>query len=497
MLLQSEIAAHVSAAARGVLLDLTWNYVQKRSAYADAAGSVWMVSGSENHDTMRKSSYLLFEQVLEAAGRGKDLLADGHSVSDHRARWTEWWKEYFRQRAREGISSEIASPTYDIYGLECFANLRDLAGSDVLRRLAEEFETLFWADYAQDFLPSTGVRGGGMTRVYKDASLTLGARENLLPATYMYGWHDNAPQATNPAALIMAASSYRPPGVVSAMALHPRPQSYVSRHFGLGSQLSDAQGIAYLMTFPGGNASIRRDSWRTPSYVMGTFGVDASLSYTALNGQDRAMGVMFASGINHRIIVAGLGTDDGGRRGLWEIYGVSRKNCLVVARDVHASESSGTRIFISSGEPWDNRVQVGDWLFTQAGAAYAAIRIATGGYSATTVTDGTMLDLADMWAPIVIQTGLAQDYVDFSAFQKSVTANAWDFSNGRLTYHSEAGNDFTVWRQSTLTPQVDGAPSELNPTLTYDSAYMRGVHGEDTVTLSFPGMTPVTLNFAY
>jgi hypothetical protein len=262
-------------------------------------------------------------------------------------------------------------------------------------------------------------------------------------------------------------------------------------------QVQDPQGIAYKMTFPNGGASIRREGWRTPAYAMGTFGIDLSLSYTALNGQDRAMGVMFASDVNHRIMIAGNGTDQNGRRGMAEIHGVSGKDCLVVARDTHATQSSGTRIFVSSGQPWDNRVQVGGWLFTLAGSGYAAIRVATGNWTETAVTGGTMLDLSDMWAPIAIQTGSVEDYASFGDFQQSVMDNAWEYANGRLSYTSEAGNTFEVWSQSTNTPKLDGAPLELNPTLTYDSAYLHGVHGEDAITLRFPGMQDEVLDFSY
>lgn len=497
LLLHPVTSARLDANARAALLDLMWTYVQNRSLVSDAAGTVWAISGSENHDAMRKSAYLLFTQVLALAGRGDDLLADGHSVSEHHAQWSEWWKGFLRARAHEGVSCEIASPTYALYGLQCVANLRDFADDDVLRRLANDFESLFWADYAQDFLAPTAVRGGGMSRMYKDVSMTQGNRENLYATTWMYGWHERAPGATNPAALIMATSDYRPPQIVTRMATEPVSQAYVSRHFGLGTQVQDPQGIAYMLSFPNGNASIRRESWRTPYYVLGGFTIDLSASYTALNGQNRAMGVMFANDVNDRIIVAGNGTDDGGRRGMAEIYGVSRKDCLIVARDSHASQSSGTRIFVSKGALWDNRMQSGDWVFTRAGGGYAAIRVASGGWTETAVTDGTMLDLGDMWAPVVIQTGTSDDYASLAAFQQAVSDNAFTYSAGKLGYTSEAGNAFELSSHSATQPKVDGQNVELNPALTYDSPYIQGVHGQDTVTLAFPAMTSVTLDFEY
>jgi hypothetical protein len=497
VMLHPETRSHLTAAARQTLLDLMWSYLHQRSLLADATGSIWNVSGSENHDLMRKTSYLLFSQILSTGGRGKDLLADGHSVDEHHSAWTEWAKRYLQSRAREGISCEIASPTYDLYSVQGIANLRDLSDSPVVRRLADAFLTLFWADYAQDFLHATGVRGGAMTRMYKDASLTQGTRENLIATTYMYGWHEAVPTNTNPDALIMATSDYRPPAIVSSMALEPAAHAYVARHFGLGTQVTDAQGIAYTMSFPNGNASIRRQSWHTSDYVLGSVSLDLTASYTALDNQNRAMGVMFASNVNDRIIVAGNGTDDDGRRGNAEIHGVSGKDCLLVARDTHATNSSGTRIFVSKGALWDNRVQAGGWLFTHAGGAYVGVRVANGNWSETSMADGTMLDLSDMWSPIVIQTGVAGDYASFAAFQSSVMDNMFVFGAGRLSYRSEAGNTFEIWSQSANLPRVDGHPVELNPALTYDSPYLRGVHGENQVTLMYPGMMNQVLDFAY
>ena len=140
-------------------------------------------------------------------------------------------------------------------------------------------------------------------------------------------------------------------------------------------------------------------------------------------------------------------------------------------------------------------MQSDGWLFVRAGAGYAAIRAASGGWTETAVTDGTMLDLADMWAPVVVQTGTVDDYPTFEAFQAAVLDNAFTYAAGKLSYTSEAGNTFEVWSHSATQPKVDGADIELNPALTYDSPFIHGVHGEDTVTLQFPGMTSLVLDF--
>ena len=39
-----------------------------------------------------------------------DQLDDGHSIEEHYCAWVDYFKEYFRQRARGGLNCEIAPP---------------------------------------------------------------------------------------------------------------------------------------------------------------------------------------------------------------------------------------------------------------------------------------------------------------------------------------------------------------------------------------------------
>jgi len=481
-----------------VLEGLMWTYVRRRSRVDDALGSVWAIHASENHDAMRKSNYALFVQALQAAGRGDDVLADGLTVTNHFTAWQRYWKEWFRQRAREGIHVEIASPIYAKYTLQTHYNLRDFARSSILRRLAGDFLTLYFADAAQDFLPSVGVRGGAMTRAYKDAHLTRGSRDGLRPITWIYEWHDAVPGSTNPSILAPATSSWRPPPIVGAIATRrTTPHQYISRRFGQGTTRTDAEGIHYSITFPGGDSSLRRFSYWAPEYVVGTLTVDPAREYVALIDQNRWMGAIFATDPEHRIVVHGRGDIDSGRTGYTEITGITGTACSIVARDPGAESSIGTRIFVSYGAPWTNRVEEGGWLFTRAGDAYAAVRPAAGGWVIHSVADGKMLDMPDMWAPVVLQMGRASDYASFSSFRSSVLANPFDYSGGRLRYESEAGDVYEVWANSDRLPRRNGRVPSLNPAKTYGSPHILSWHGDDTVRLSFPGMTSLVLDFSY
>jgi hypothetical protein len=43
-----------------------------------------------------------------------------------------------------------------------------------------------------------------------------------------------------------------------------------------------------------------------------------------------------------------------------------------------------------------------------------------------------------MWAPVIIQMGRAADHEGFEAFHASVKDNKTEYSDGKLTYVSEA-----------------------------------------------------------
>lgn len=485
--------ARLTPQARADIQDMMWLFIRTRSRTSDAQGDTWVYHGSENHDAMQKGSYLLCAEALKDApgyGPGR-VLADGQTLAQHATAWSGYFQRYFTARAGEGINAEIASPIYAKYSAGVYYNLMDFAESPALRILAQRFITLYWADTASDWTLS-GVRGGGETRCYKDNYLRVGSQYSFHPLLYGYGWH-GVSSTVRIFGLIPAASSYRVPALITACATDPaRPNYlYTSRRFGrAGSVVGDDNFIA----FDSGNSNLRRDTWVTPDYTMGTLTFDMNRAYTQITDQNRAMGVMFASGPNNRVMVFGKGnpTDD---KSYADLNGVTRANCMVVQRDQNANNSgSGTLVFVPQGM-WNARVESGGWLFLQSGNAYCAVRPAGGGYTAATAASGVDLSMGDMWAPVIIQMGQAANYADFAAFQASVIANPLTYSSNTLNYTSEAGDIFTVYANSKTTPRVNGTTLALNPTRTYNSPYLQMVHGTDVATVSYPGYDDLLLNF--
>ncbi len=484
--------ARLTTQARTNIQDMMWNFIRTRSRASDAQNT-WDIHDSENHDAMQKGSFLLCAEALrDAPGYGSGMvLADGQTLAQHATAWSGFFQRYFTSRAEEGINAEIASPIYAKYSVGVYYNLMDFAESPVLRTLAQRFVTLYWADTASDWTRS-GVRGGGEARCYKDNYVRLGSQYSFYSLLYGYGWHATSSTART-YGLIPAASSYRVPALITACATDPaRPNYlYTSRRFG---REGGSVGLDYIIGFDSGNSNMRRDTWVTPDYTMGTITYDMNRQYTQISDQNRAMGVMFASGPNNRVMVFGEGSsiDD---KSYADLTGVTRANCMVVQRDQNANNSGSGMLAFVPNALWNARVEASGWIFLQSGNAYCALRPAGGTYTATAAAYGVDISMSNSWAPVIIQMGQASGYADFAAFRTSVIANALTFSSNILNYTSEAGDVFTFYANSKTTPQVNGTTVNLNPAKTYDSPYLSMTHGTDLATVSYPGYQNLLLNF--
>ena len=159
-----------------------WIYARSRidpsaSSWNNASRGAWYISGSENHDANWNVCNLLAAQILrhaEAPYGPETKLADGRTVEEHYQAWVDYWKENFRQRAREGFTCEIAHPS--VYGMQTISiwySVADLADPADLRKAGRDCLDLFWAKIACEFEPRTGIRSAW--------ACTRG---------YVYNWHE-------------------------------------------------------------------------------------------------------------------------------------------------------------------------------------------------------------------------------------------------------------------------------------------------------------------
>ena len=205
---------------------LTWLSPRSKVEWAALPESWLLTDGSENLDATRKASLFLSALALNITQPDTRLELDGKTVAEHAAAWETHWTTYFQHRAVEGIGVEMGSPTYGKYALQNYVNIADLAG-ETLGKLAGDFLQLWFADAAQAFLPTTGVRGGAHNRVYRDAAFFSPQSDDFRGFSWLYGWwHADAvvdqkqvnEAMTTPQMTILATSTWQPLPVVTAMA---------------------------------------------------------------------------------------------------------------------------------------------------------------------------------------------------------------------------------------------------------------------------------------
>ena len=202
---------------------MAWLSPRSKVAWASAPDSWVVTDGSENLDATRKACLYLSALALNISHAGKMLQLDGKTVAEHAAAWQVHWSLYFRHRAVEGLGVEMGSPTYNKYSVQNYLNLADLA-SPSLAALASDFLQLWFADAAQAFIPSTGLRGGAHNRVYRGQEFFSPEADSIIGFTWLYGWwetHDATmagKAAATPQLTLFATSMWQPLGIITAIA---------------------------------------------------------------------------------------------------------------------------------------------------------------------------------------------------------------------------------------------------------------------------------------
>lgn len=467
---------------------------------------------SENHYLNDRRRYHLSLEILRRAKRfGPEAEINGRKLGEQCKAWERFWIRYFQDRANEGVDMEVAHPSsYGSCTVGVYYDLADLVENPEVRRLAGNFLTLFWAEVASEFNPRTGQRSGlGETR----NPLYDGQRNYWAQALlYCYGWHDQAPSPEAGLSVVTFCGGYRPPEILAAIARNPDRGAYqvTSRRAGMLATDNCSQGYPIMFDETGGSR-LRRDVYYTSDYALATITYDPNRAYRSSITLAQTMGATFAANAHLRINVIGTGFYPNRAT-----CGITGAGVSIIARDPNAVEgrgrfkSNGTRIFLNNQTLWENRVEApSGWFFTRASDAYAAIRVAGGGYGMTTKTyvwpdrqlkevertNGHYLELKDMWAPVVLQMGRAKDYESFEAFQASVKDNPFTYEDSKLTYTSEAGDIYEAWAKFTSLPTINGKTINLNPVKTYDSPFLSMEHGSNKAVIRCRGLEDVVLKF--
>ncbi len=490
--------ARLTPEAETALREIFWDSARRhcRIEYADPERT-WWIWGSENHGAMRSSGFWGTAHILKDSPEYRDRrYEDGSTPAEMAAAWDAFYRRFAQERAGKGLLVEIAS-TYNKYTLQGWYNMADFATDPVLKKRMKMLLGLFWADWAIEQID--GVRGGGKHRIYPGRNSTATAFFSGSGMSWYY-FGLGAPRSQHPGHMCAATSTYRPPLCVVDMALDVEGRGtyeYVSRRMGLNvlPKPEEADWQTYVMQPDYGG--ILRYTYCTPDFIMGTSMVEARPheEWAAISSQNRWDGVVFGGARDACIFAQPLKPERG------SVYNshrtIQHKGVMILQKLRTHRHAHGQRVWFAESL---QRTEEDGWVFSEAPAAYAACRVASG---ATHWEDavpedgaaGAWLACEDEYAPIILEVARSSDVDDFEAFRAAIRANQLSLDDGVLHYRSSFyGDEFTFHTESASPPELNGQPLDFRPSKAYGSPFIQSEWGSGVVVLQKDGRR-VVLDF--
>lgn len=492
----SRNAGRMTPEVEAACMTILWEY----AVYAhdsldndlDRTGT-WHLYISENHHM--QAAVLLWHVARlaqlnpEYSGRAYN---DGTTPTEQYAAWTAYFKEYFAERARRGLMTEVGSENYNLILLKGVYNLFDFASDDALRNQAENFLHLFWAVWAQEQID--GVRGGGAVRVRPSGADRIGHHHLRDMAWYYFGIGDSdAPLRYESPYLTALTSGYCPPALVTELATDVRGRGeYEIRFRSPGRAEGDGYEPTTLRVRPSGTG-IHGYTYCTPDFIMGTLMVDSRPvpDWVVISSQNRWQGAVFAGHPRARIFVQSRAAREGASyNAQWT---VQSRGTMIIHKLKFNDWAAETRVWFSS-PGLDNYIEEDGWVFVEAPHAYAAVRPVSGGYTWQLADDriaqGRWLVCEDEWTPVILEVARKSDFKDFSEFRDAVAALPMEetlsvYSRRSLTvaYEGLGGDRFHLHTDYRLPPSINGVPVEYDLNMAYDSPFVRGAYGSGVIHL--------------
>lgn len=478
-----------------------WLAAKANSKLAEAKRDVWDMEGSENHHLSSKTCDLLAAQFLrnipEYANQKYD---DGSTPAQQYEARRAYFLKWIDARAKRGQFVEAGSPSYQAESVTALFNLRDFAEDPLLRRKADMYLDLTYAVIAEETLLTS--RGGPKSRVKVgheyDAATDRG-----------YDVLFNAPGRTFVPLGVGAhsTSNYYPPPVVVNLARDTTGRgvySFTTRWPGPvaegGSKsANDPDGVLWRTLDP--ERSVLRCGFATPTYVVGSAGLDAKWLDDVSMGF-RWQGVVFESDPVARIGFEVKPADKKDWHGFNPFFSVQDRNLLITQKwapvppNPQTSLPAYLRVYFSS--VLDEVQEEGGWIFVKDGKAFAAVKVVAGGYQWTPAwKHADSLDKSKLAfitlnaenAPVILIANQAADYKhDFDAFKSAVKAQPIRYVDGVLNFAT------ITFSGPSRAPQVNGQTVNLAPSRGYYSPFIRSEwnsgliyirKGNDTEILDF------------
>ncbi len=514
------IQERLSENTQAIVKNAIWQWAYNNDWHFDPADieqDIWNIWESENHDIMRGSLCWMIAKILKDSPDYQDntYSSDKSVKTFHKKNielsgsdkveivprvkyehWDKYFTVYLSERGKRGLFAEIDSPGYAKHTLQCLYNLYDFAdsGSEV-KRLAKALLDLWWADWASEQIDAC--RGGSKVRCARGGGLyALGASQSgLYQSGRLYSWIYTGlgEQASlNHCVMPAATSDYMIPDVVIDIALDVEGRGKyetISRRPSANKQPRPESVGTYNQTRiyplnPDWNGKVKY-SYCTPSFIMGCdFSPKTHYSDWYGWGQNLWAGIMFSGNPDDLIYPEAL--TDKGERGFTynQHWAVQNKNTMILQRNKYGWLVGDMRLWFGKNL---ERYESEGWIFVKAQKAYAAVKVAFGGY---TWDDENWLRLSDIDSPIIFEAACKEDYSDFDAFKEDVLGNklviqgeatskdvpetgAFAMRNDVLYYEGilDSGN-FTFYFRSDRTPEINNIPINYAPDFTFKSPFI-------------------------
>jgi hypothetical protein len=488
-----------------------WEYARKSSKLDRAEhkkSRTWHIQSTENHHAMDFTVCWHFAKIAKDHPDYKELkFDDGATAALHYQAWNDYFVVYCEERARKGPCIEIMCPGYNSVWLKGMYNFHDF-GDERVSRSAGLLIDLYLAYWAQEQID--GVEGGGKARIrgLKGLARNEGGVAEL---GWLYFGIGNRPTSFSQN-LNAALSKYRPPVVVADIALNSRsdgPYEVIQRAQGLGEE-----GVAHPDTsvpakpnkFRTDGGGILRYSYCDPAFTLGTLMTEARplKDWVHFSAQGRWQGVNFAGKASGRIVPIVLPTNRDVLNAHWS---VQRKGCLITQK-LKDHKGGGKMVVWMSPEGLSSPTVEGGMVFVESEGAYAAIRVATGGFElqeeALTVKSldkgvrrapaGVMLVPKIEDSPVILEVMAKSRVNSFGEFKKQVMACEMKMDGAVLKYQSIYGDSFTFDSGYRGVPTINGKPLNYAPKKVLESPFLNADYNAGVVTISRKAATQ-TLDF--
>lgn len=481
------------------ILESIWLYARRNEATAKphthlaeadhAVSQTWFIKESENHHAQSFTTLWHFAKIARQRDDFRDRrYDDGRTPAEHYSAWNSYAKLYLLERAKKGIFIEMMSVSYNASLLKGLFNFYDFANDPELKRRTGLFLDLYFAYWGQEQFH--GVAGGGQGRIYSDInpkSAGLG---------YLFFGVGAAP-GLHCELLTAMTSTYRPSLVVVDLVrdrIGRGVYEVIQRPLGLATDSAHYQPPDYrLRTDFGGNL---RYSYCTPEFILGTTMSEArpEQDWTMISSQNRRHGILFEGDPVAVISPQCEATRD--HRAYNTQWSVQRKGTLICQKLTTHRGAGPMRVWFSAAG-LSAPVEKDGWVLVESRGAFAAVRAVRGATHWVSVAQpvtGRWLNLADEFAPVILQVARKSEFPSLRAFGAAVAGQKVEINDEALSFRSLAGDRFTFPLNFVGSPTINGAPINYAPARALDSPFVQTEWNSGIVRLQ-KGSRTLVLNF--